>query len=418
MFGAENTVYYKYTLSKVEIMIPGMDNITVDHLNIGGIIIEKDFDNDIHPVLELKLSLRPIDIYNILDNKNTVRFNVRLDKFAYSTENDAYLFKDISFNEIFAIYIDDNTAQLDKELYEKSQIVKGTDVDISDIREVYDFFLFKEKDIEASRKMINAIISHGTMTDAATYLLSTAGCDKVLMSPIDNGNEYDEILLQPVTLVKNIEVLNKDYGFYKHGLTLFFDIPRTYFIDKRGRNTVYARGEYTNVMVYIYKASNPYTVSGGFEKNAKTKSYGINLVTSSINMKTSGSIYNETTGTDVIIVDSMHDNVERVSPTLEHRGSTTSRVVDRYDIVDHENEFVADELNARISEQTSIFEVEFTGLDIDILTPNKRFTFVFEDMEIQKRVGGVYRLVETVCGLSPKGHELNSTATCIFYKID
>ena len=154
MFGANtnNVIYYKYKIVRIDILIPGKDTITVSYNNIGGIIIEKDFDNCIHPIFEIKLALHPIDIYDILDNKDTVKFNIRLDKYAFSSENDnEYLYRDLSFNETFTIYMDDNTVQMDKELYKKTKEVKGNRVDIDDISETYSFFLFKEKDIDFSK---------------------------------------------------------------------------------------------------------------------------------------------------------------------------------------------------------------------------------------------------------------------------
>lgn len=419
MFGTTNTVYCKYIVSKVDIMIPGKDTISVSHNNIGGIIIEKDFDADIHPVMEIKLALKPLEIYDILDNKNTVRFNIRVDKYVYkNSDASSYIYKDLSFNEVFAIYIDDNSAQLDKDLYLQNANITKTNTNISDINEVYSFFIFKPNDIDASRSMVNAILSNVDMTDTVSYLLSTSGCKNVLMTPIENTVVYDEVILYPVTTLSNIGKLNKEYGFYKNGLTVFFDITRTYFIDKRGNTTVYARQEYTDVMVYVYKSSNSNTMSGGYEKNNKTRTYYMNIVVSSINMKANGPILNEISGIDKYIVDSMNDEVIEVSPDIEHRGKRVSTIVDKNNVFNGTNEYIANELDARIREQNSIFEASFTGIDIDIFTPNKRFTFVFEDSEIHKRVGGTYRIAKIISTMAPKGQSLVATASCVFYRID
>jgi hypothetical protein len=421
MFGANtnNVIYYKYKIVRIDILIPGKDTITVSYNNIGGIIIEKDFDNCIHPIFEIKLALHPIDIYDILDNKDTVKFNIRLDKYAFSSENNnEYLYRDLSFNETFTIYMDDNTVQMDKELYKKTKEVKGNRVDIDDISETYSFFLFKEKDIDSARLMINNIITDCNMTDVITYLLSSSGCNNVLMTPMDNQNTYNEIILYPVTLLDNITRLDHHYGFYRYGLLFFMDINRIYFIDKRGRNTAYSRGEFTDVFIYSYRASRQESMSGGFEVSKSEKMYKMNILTSMISMKTSGYIMNETIGTNLIMVDSLNDNINEVDVDIKHKGSSKSVVVDRLENGHDTNEYIEFESNARLKEGESIFEVSFAGIDMDILTPNKRYTFVFEDSENQKRVGGVYRLSRVITHLMPKGTSMNVTATCTFLKIE
>jgi len=417
MFGTSNTTYCKYIISKLEIFIPGEDTISAGKFNIGGMMIEKDFDNDIHPIIDLRLALTPIDIFNVLSHKNEVRFNIRLDKYTYSSEGDDYVSKDKVFDDIFAIYIDDNSVQLDKDLYNITKSTTGTKTDLSDITEVYDFFLFKERDIDSARTMVNTVIERGTMTDVLTYLLGVTDCTNVLMAPLDNHNTYENIILYPTTLLNNINILNNSYGLYRHGSLLFFDITRTYLINKRGDSDVYSRDEYTNVMIYIYKSTSTSIYQGGYNQDNKNRRYNINIVTSSIHMRTASPITNVTTGTDVILVDSISDSVDVITPTTDHRGASTSKVVDKLTMSDMGNEFAENEINARISEQNSIIEATFTGVDVGILSPNKRFTFAFEDTDIQNRIGGVYRLVKSVSTLSPKNSELNITSNCTFYKI-
>ena len=418
MFGAENTIYYKYILSKVEILIPDMETITVQSNSIAGIMMEKDFDNDIHPIIELKIALHPLDIYTIIEHKNDVRFNLRLDKYVYTSESsDSFIFKELSFNEIFAIYIDENTVQLDKKLYAETQATRQTGTDVVDTSKVYSFFLFKEKDIDSARSMNNNIIKSCTITDALAYLFSTANVNTVLMTPLDNQDVYNDVILFPVTLKDNIKALDETYGLYRYGYLLFFDINRTYLIDKRGENTAYGRNEYTNVHIYVYNAGNTDGMRGGFEKDDVNRTYNINILTTSIVMRTSTTIMNETSGTELIMVDSVNDSVETVSPNIQHRGRTKSVVVDKLTLAHSANKFTELEAHERIKETESVFEVSFVGVDIDVLTPNKRFTFIFEDTMNQNKVGGVYRLIKTNMILAPKGSSMNISASCTFLRI-
>lgn len=417
MFGITDAVYYKYIFNYIKIAIPGYDTITLNTNQIGNVIIEKDFDNDIFPIFKVTLVLTPVQLYTILDNKDSVKFIIRMDKYSYNNNNAQYEKRSVVFNDIFGIYIDDNSVQLDKELYKQTKDITSTNIDIKDMVEPYDFYLFKDSDLEASKHMINNIIKNCSMTDVMTYMLYTSGSKNVLMSRMDNSNNYDEVLLQPMTLLQNIKELNNQYGFYRHGLLFFYDLARTYFINKRGKSTVHGINEYTDVFIYCYTSSTVNSLTSGCEENDVTKRYGINIVLSNINMRSSSDIINQTIGTNSIIVDSIEDKSVEIKPDNKHRGSSSMTVVERGDQCGIENEFIEDELKARISEQSSIFEVSFAGVDMDILTPNKRFTFVFEDNSVQKRVGGTYRLSKIISALSLKGHEYNISSTCIFYRI-
>lgn len=417
MFGISNPVYYKYIWNYIKISIPNHDTIVLEKNQIGGFTIEKDFDGDIFPIFKLTLALMPDEIYTILDNKDTVKFTMRLDKYAYHDDNEAYTSKSIVFDDIFGIYIDDNSAQLDKELYDETRRITKTETSINDMSTPYDFYLFKDSDLNASKTIVNTVIKKCDMTDAITYLLFKSGSKNVLMSKPDNSNTYNDVLLYPMTTLKNIEKINKRYGVYRQGMLFFYDLSRTYVINKRGKSTVHAVNEYTDVFIYCYSATNSESLVNGCEVDNRSKRYGINILISSINMKTSSDIINQTIGTDTILVDSITDNKVDINPDIVHRGNAVTTVEEWRDKCGTKNEYLQDEINARVSEQSSIFEVDFAGVDMDILSPNKRFTFVFEDSKVQKRVGGVYRLAGGIFTFQSKGYEYNIVSKCIFYKI-
>ena len=413
MFGTDRSVHYRYIISSVDILIPNKETINVPNGQIVDILIEKDFDTNVYPILHLGLTLTPSNIYDILDNKTTVRFRVRVDKYAYNKNDEKYRYKEFAFSEIFGIYIDDNNAQLDKELYRQTKNIQANATDITDMYTTYDFFLFKDNDLDAGRKLINAVLTDCNMSDALTYMLSVAGASNVLMALPDNRNVYNELLIPPITLIKGINYLQNVYGIYKHGILLFFDMNRTYLINKRGDATAYSRDEYTSVYIFCYKSDNENTLAGGCYKDTTRHSYGINISRTNIDMKTTTIIEDQLSSTNVISVDSKSGASVSVNPDVSHRGTATERVVvNRYN-----NEYIDEELMVRKEEKSSIIETVFFGVDMDILTPNKRFIFAFEDSLVQKRIGGTYRIKKVTFGFEKEGSELSVTARAVFVKI-
>lgn len=126
---------------------------------------------------------------------------------------------------------------------------------------------------------------------------------------------------------------------------------------------------------------------------------------------------NETNGTNMLVVDSLNNNSEEITANTPHRGTSKTKLLDRLELGNVTNEYVESEALARIKETESVFEIGLAGIDIDVLTPNKRFTFIFEDTLYQKKLGGVYRLYKVASTFAPKGTSLNISSLCTFLKI-
>lgn len=413
MFGSNRSVHYRYIINSVEIMIPKIDTIVVPVGQVVDLRIEKDFDNNVFPIIHVGLTLTPTDIYNILDNKTTVRFKLRIDKCAYNKNDESFKYKENSFSSIFGIYIDDNNAQVDKELYRKTKATQGNVTDITDMYTTYDFFLFKDKDLDAGKHIVNAVLTDCNMSDILAYILNDSGVDRVLMAQPDNTKKFNEILLPPVSLINSIKYIHNVYGIYKRGLLFFMDTNRTYLIDKRGNATAYERDEYTNVHIFCYKSSNENTLAGGCYKDTKTHTYAINISRSNIDMKTTSIIEDQISTTNIVSVNPETGRKRNLTPNVPHRGDATERVV----VNKYGNTFAEDEYSVRKEETESIIETVFFGVDIDILTPNKRFIFAFEDTTVQKRIGGTYRIKKVTFGFSKEGTEFSASARATFVKI-
>ena len=382
---------YKYKMSKAEILLPDKDPIEIAGASITNLGIEKDFDNDHFPILYMSVKLNPEVYYSIIENKTTVKFRLRFEKYIYDKVKDAQTTK-LVFSDVFSIFINDNMPFMDKELYKKAKETEGTETPMSSMIKSYEFYLFKERDLIGSKKVFNTIMSNETISDISIFLLSSAGITDILMSPLDNSTKYSEVILPPVSVINSINYLEKQYGMYYHGLLLFFDFERAYFINKRAECTAWKTGEFKDVIVQSFKTSNPDSLTPGCYRDEENKCYILHVIKDNIDIKTASVVDDQLSGNDMVVVDSADGNVTNVNPSVQQRGDGTTKIlVDNYN-----NPYTKRSLEYRKIENDNVIVVTLTNVDMEALTPNKKYKFIFEETDIQKKNGGEYRLTSTI----------------------
>ena len=374
--------YYRYIVSTCTILIPDKDPIHLENNNILGFAIEKDFDNDFFPIFDLQLSLPYTVYYSIVENKTTVRFKVKLEKYAYNDEN-KIKYKEVVFDTIFSTFIDDDISFMDKDLYEQTLKRLGT----AENRGAYDFYLFKDADIKSSKKIINRVVTSSNMTNCIVYLLSKSGSTNVLMTPLDNSKVYNEILLPPTTVIQSISYLEKQFGFYNHGTILFYDFDTVYFINKRAECTAYRTGEFKDVIVYVFKSLSENAKTPGTFKDNETKTYTLHIAKDNTEMLTSSVVNDQITGTNVTVINPLHDSQSSVNPDVQSRNSTTTMLIDNFN-----NKYLNKMIDNAKYENDHIVEMTVTDVDLNCFAPNKKYIMSFEDKATHKAHSGNYRL--------------------------
>ena len=406
MAAETRTNYYMYKVPNCSILIPGMEPIILHNDNILGMTIEKDFDNDYFPIFNLKLSLPYSQYYTIIDNKTTVKFKVRLEKTTYD-EISVESYTEIVFDTAFSIFTDINAAFFDKELYNQTTNLLGT----VENRGNFDFYLFKDNDIKASKRIINRVVSESNMSNCIVYLLSKSGTTNVLMTPLDNRNVYRDIILPPLSVIKSISYLEKYFGFYKHGSLFFYDFNTTFFINKRAECTAYRTGEYTNVIISVFKSLSANAKTPGNFKNNKTKSYVLYATRDSIEMVTSSVIDDQLYGTNINIIDTKNNTKTNIHPNIQARNHNSNYITNNYN-----NEYLADMLSNTKYENDNIINIALTDVDIDCFEPNKKYIMNFEDKEINVTHSGNYRLSYTLFNFIKQGEYFSINGQAQFKK--
>lgn len=393
MAAETRTNYYIYSIPTCSILIPNKNPIELHNDNILGFGIEKDYDNDYFPIFNLQLNLTYTQYYTIIENKTSVRFKIRLERSTYDEINTS-TFKEVVFDTNFSIFIDDNSAFFDKELYNKTLNLLGT----AENRSTYDFYLFKDNDISSSRKILNRVVDRSNMSNCIVYLLSKSGVTDLLMSPLDNNTTYNDIILPPITTIQSLSYLEKQYGFYNHGTLFFYDFNTTYFINKRAECTAYRTGEYKDVIVNIFKSLKPEAKTPGNFKDIKTKTYTLHATRDAIQMVSSSIIDDQLTGTNVNIINTKTNSSVNVTPNIQTRNSNTRYITNNFD-----NKFLPEMIKNSKYENDNILNIALTDVDIDCFTPNKKYIVTFEEKEINVLHKGNYRLSYSLFTFTKQG---------------
>lgn len=380
--------FYRYMMTKFDVIIPDEEPMKLGTANIVSFRIERDYDNLFFPIFQVMLRIDYPLYYKIVKNKNKVKFNVKLESYQYTPTREIK-FRETVFDTTFTLYTEDNNYFTDENKLYKT-MMNITDNQLTG--GIIELYLFKEDDIDASRKVFNKVISSSTMTDAVVYMLSKSGINKVLMTPMQNTSTYNEILLLPTSVIMNMINLEHKYGFYKNGAVFFYDFSNVYLLSKTATANTFRTNEYTDVIVEIYKTNNNRHFTPGNYKDNITKTYTLHVNREHVSFATSSIVENETTGTDTTIVDGQSNTTKTVSPDVEVRGNkNTKTMVDTTG-----NKYLNTMIENKKIEDANKLSINIVDFDIAILTPNKKFSLSFEDKVAQKRYGGDYRLSSEV----------------------
>lgn len=407
---------YRYQIVSFDILFEGESKPTVlpsDYIN--ALYMEKDYDNTYFPIIWTKIVLDTQLYFKIIQNKSTVKFRIRLQKFVVNT-NDIRNLTEITdrenvFNETFVLLIDEDTPMIDvKTTTEMNREDKGGKNPHNVGGKEFTFFLFNEAHLKASSTLLNTVINNCTMSDVLAYCLYTTGVKNVLMSPLENKTSHNSVLLPPFTLVGNLEYLEAYYGFYKNGLLAFFDVPRSYMIDMQSKCTAWERGEVKQTIFTIRSDEDAYSISTGSFNDEKA--FQINVTPGNINMRTPSVSSDQLVGNNVYYIDPASADLNTHKSKANQRGDGSFRVVvDKYD-----NMYNRSAQAKRIEEMSQIAEINIGDFDIDAISPNKEFTLVFTNSELTKSHGGNYRMAYSLISFTKEGNYMKLSAGLLVKK--
>lgn len=405
-------VEYKYTISEFYMIING-ETTSFPLERIINFKIENYFEEATFPLLKLTVMMEPSTYYKIIQNKNNIKFKLRIQSY-YTSRNEPdnkSLLRDV-INDLFIIFPDDNMDDYQKELKKEGNTYNDAN-ELDKINNIIELFLFKDKIVNGLRSSINTVLKDCTLSTAVSYLLYKAGVKNTLMSPFENGKIYETLVLPPQSIEKQLKYLNNNYGFHKKGTMIYFDLSYGYIINCNGECTAWSKNEWKETVIYVLEASNTRSyLTGGIIKHDEQRYY-YNANSQNITIENAIVSNNVINGTDAQIIDMQNSSTSLVKTGINVVGDTTNRIL----FNSSSNPFMATAYNAIQKSNSTIITMAFENIYIESFTPNKSFSIIFESPSLNEKYKGLYRLSTSIYTFNKHGEDYILTAAVSFKKV-
>ena len=176
---------YQYQVKKLQLIIPDEEEpFTILKEAINQIVITREYDKAIHPVLEIITLLPPPIHSKMVKHKNDCTIRLKIKKAKYNKNGEFISTKDW-INDSFQIIIDDDSDWNDETMYTKmnggSNKPGHGKFNIKDYTDEYTLSLWKQSDIEAMRSVVNAIKADATISTVIADIYGKSGIKKILI---------------------------------------------------------------------------------------------------------------------------------------------------------------------------------------------------------------------------------------------
>lgn len=387
----------RYKFEQLQLMVPDQEPFQIDRQFVGQFIIEKDFENYFSPFFQITLGI-PNFLYRAMKknpNKSKLKMELRAGKYYdYEIMSEDQTPMTTKLSGEFICYFPDTSPDLNEELQESIEKDYGTfgqGYMYSDIVNV-DILLYKEEYLQNARKVINYVVSSGTLTDMVTICCNDGGFSKVLMSPAQNNRSYKEFCITPIQIQKQLHRICNSYGIHTAGTIIFFDFDTLYILDKAKKCTAFVKNEYKTTYISSFQGSLKYTLLSGSYSDSKEKYNLLQIESDSL------SIISQESGENFILIDTKGGTTTQVSDAENFNGVKDVFVINQGDDT-------SKAYGEALKERKLIMNVGFNCPDLDYLKPNKHFQFISDDPKTMK-YNGDYRLTRYVCVFDKEGEYL------------
>lgn len=387
-----NKYLCKYRVASLVFMLED-EKLELDASNLLSIEYLCDYEMNIRAILKLNLRLDIRRRLWILKNKRDIVCKFELCQIGVDTEEENYNTNTgVVWNEEFGVYLTDDEESIDvKVLAERLQMndLSGTDINhietenYFEAQNIMEIYLFNQKLLNASNATYNEILTKDVLQNFVARLLTQTKHKKVLMSPFENDEVYEELLVPALPAYKALSYLDQYYGFYKKGSIIFYDIDCLYILNANGEVTAKRENEWTKTTVLVTRIDNSTPGNGMILRDGEKISY-ISLPDENVNPRKFTIISNESLGSEaklVITDDVTIDNEEADQSYIEQRNQT---IIQQHK---DDNKYSAKMLKARMEEVEKVLYLTGENMDIRAFTPNREFTAVFDEPTKQEKYG-------------------------------
>ena len=384
---------YRYVVSEFKAMM-GSEIIEFDPGKIRDLSMEKDYEHDLFPILRIVIITTQARYRHILQNKDTVKFKFRLQKYSRMLHDpNTESMKSDYINGTYVIFTDDKTPDLSEnvvKLKAKTDDVEGEYLPQDDYEA--EFYLFREDFVKNARTLCHGIMRCNLET-AVAWLCTKAGINKLLMAKMDNRNSYNPLIIPEQSFIDCINFLDNWYGFYKNGSIIFFDFDAFYLLNYTSKTTTWKPGEVTEGVIFV------------LDETISEEQYSMQLI------RQGDTKHYVTTGhnfVDVMDTTSVQDvlggsNIEVIDASSSSTSTGSSGGKNTKVMRTSQPTFETTIYTARMKTNKKVINVALGSIDLDIVSPNKKFNFVFENTKLNSTYGGWYKMMKIVTTFTKEG---------------
>ena len=407
----EQIEYVRYKIDKLQVILSS-ETIDIQPEFVSEMMVDYDYDNLYAPVLTITIALSQIEYRKIVQDKENVKFIVKLDKVFYDDSN-TFLYSSNFINETFCTHIFDENPIMEEDLIQMTQeINQQDDADENrspmDMKDVYDFALFIEKNVKSGNTDINITLKSGNITDVIVHALQSAGLNKVLMSPTDNNSSISNKIFPLMNTVEFFNYLQDNVGIYNRGVLFFMDYNLNFFIDKNAYCTAWRPNEYKITNMYVLSQKSQYNPIVGQYIDDEAKENNVFTNTESINITNRSVVNNVTIGNKKVLLNPKSGSISYIDEDLKQRGASITNI----EIQKEKNTYSKNEHKLKLIENEFDINIILKDIDLELLSPNKCFKLIFQNTTLNDSHGGTYRLSKCLCVLTKMGDELDSYIIC------
>jgi hypothetical protein len=405
---------YKYVLSELYVIIDGeSEEFPIEQ--VSDFKIEHYFEEATFPIFKLTCIMEASRYYKLIKNKSKVKFKLRLQSFYIQNDDPlqkASMLTDV-INDTFVFFPDDDNDDYDIDQKKEA----GTENDENELDQLLngvELFLFKESYVTGLRQSFNTVLTSVNLTTAVTYLLYKAGINKVLMSPFENTKNYGTLVLPPQSIDKQIRYLNNNFGFHKNGTIVYFGLLHSYFINYKAGCTAWYKKEWKDTIIMILEKSNHLSFLSAAIQKPDEEKYYYNATTEGLTIASNTVSTNVLTGVNATVIDMAGSSTSTATAkNAKTVGDANKNIV----FNNYSNQYMGDVYATQMSANATTVTLNLDNVKLEAFNPNKNFTFVFENADLNSKYKGSYRLGTALYYFTGSPAEYKVTATLTFKKV-
>lgn len=357
-------------------------------LQIAGLYLEKDFDNDRMPILFVDIAISKKDEL-MIDSKT--EFQIQIKQFYLESpegeKKDPKIFLNDTFVRLNYGPLLTSSVRVNEEI-RRSQNMSDDDVAMEDIQTQNSYPLIKKSDLILTKQIVNGVIANVTQAHIFAWTLTKAGCNKpFLISDFTNSQNWPEMVMLPKGFLDTLIYMESEYGWHNEGTYIFIDYDVMYIIRMNGQCTAWRSNEPKTVTFCISDSSSDESIPTGVLPKEDNVYY--NIGTDQFTPSNASEISDQIEGNNMILINTQNGSPTNIQSGTDSYSGSGSYLARSYH---GHNPYAEEQHKRRKNEQQNQVKMTCFNGDISYLTPNKAVKILTDVTEIMDKFDGNYRL--------------------------